>query len=83
MQPRVSIIWLNYSSAKFLGLVLRSLKSLFELDYDNYEVIVVDNGSTDGSFEAIRGFVKRFKPSNIRVKVVRSDRNRGYSGGMN
>jgi len=73
----------QFNSAKFLSLALRSLKSLFELGYDNYEVIVVDNGSTDGSFEAIRGFVERFKPSNIRVKVVRSDRNRGYSGGMN
>jgi len=83
MQPRVSIIWLNYNSAKFMSLALHSLKSLFDLDYDTYEIIIVDNASTDGSFEAIKDFAERFKPSNIRVKVVRSDRNRGYSGGMN
>ena len=83
MQPRVSVVWLNYSSVKSLGLVLGSLKSLFELNYDNHEIIVVDNASTDGSFEAIRDFVERFKPSDVRVRVVRSDRNRGYSGGMN
>jgi glycosyltransferase involved in cell wall biosynthesis len=56
VQPKVSIVWLNYNSAKFLDLALHSLKSLFELGYDNYEVIIVDNGSTDGSFEVIRGF---------------------------
>jgi GT2 family glycosyltransferase len=83
MQPKASIVWLNYNSAKFLGLALRSLRSLFELDYDSYEVIIVDNGSIDGSFEAIKGFAERFKPSSVRVRVVRSDRNRGYSGGMN
>jgi glycosyltransferase involved in cell wall biosynthesis len=52
MRPRVSVVWLNYNSVKSLGLVLGSLKSLFELDYDNHEIIVVDNASTDGSFEA-------------------------------
>jgi GT2 family glycosyltransferase len=83
MRPRVSVVWLNYNSVKSLGLVLGSLKSLFELDYDNHEIIVVDNASTDGSFEAVRDFVERFKPSDVRLRVVRSDRNRGYSGGMN
>jgi GT2 family glycosyltransferase len=56
---------------------------LLDLNYDNYEIIIVDNASTDGSFEAIRDFAERFKPSNVRVRFVRSDRNRGYSGGMN
>jgi len=83
MQPKVSIIWLNYNSARFLSLALRSLKSLFDLDYDNYEIIIVDNASTDGSFEAIKDFAERLKPSSVRVRFVRSDRNRGYSGGMN
>jgi len=83
MLPRISVIWLNYNSAKFLSLALRSLKSLFELGYNNYEIIIVDNASTDGSFEAVKGFVERFKPSGARVRFVRSDRNRGYSGGMN
>jgi glycosyltransferase involved in cell wall biosynthesis len=59
VQPKVSIVWLNYNSAKFLDLALRSLKSLFELGYDNYEVIIVDNGSIGGSFEVIKGFAER------------------------
>ena len=83
MQPKASIVWLNHNSAKFLGLALRSLRSLFELDYDSYEVIIVDNGSIDGSFEAIKVFAERFKPSSVRARFVKSDRNRGYSGGMN
>jgi len=56
MQPKVSIIWLNYNSARFLSLALNSLKSLFDLNYDNYEIIIVDNASSDGSFEAIKKF---------------------------
>jgi glycosyltransferase involved in cell wall biosynthesis len=76
MQLKVSIVWLNYNSAKFLGLVLRSLKSLFDLDYDDYEIIIVDNASTDGSFKAIKDFAERFKPSSVRARFVRSDRNR-------
>jgi glycosyltransferase involved in cell wall biosynthesis len=41
-----------------MDIVLRSLKSILELEYPDYEVIVVDNASNDGSFEKIRDLVR-------------------------
>jgi GT2 family glycosyltransferase len=80
---KATIIWLNYNSSRFINIVFRSLDSVFNIDYDNYEVIVVDNASNDGSFEKIKNYVEKCKHSGIRVKILRSDVNRGYSGGMN
>ncbi|MFB6469720.1 MAG: glycosyltransferase, partial [Vulcanisaeta sp. AZ3] len=80
---KASLIWLNYNSSKFIDLALRSIESVLNLDFDDYELVVVDNASTDGSFEAIKKFVEEKKPSGVRVKFVRSDTNRGYAGGMN
>jgi len=81
--PKVSIIWLNYNSSKFMPIVLRSLESVAELDYpsDKYELIVVDNGSTDGSYEKIKGFLE--KKSSLRKKIIRLTRNLGFAGGNN
>ena len=56
--------------------VLECLESLQKLSYPNYEIIVVDNASTDGTAEAIR---QRFPG----VKLIRSDRNLGVTGGRN
>ena len=39
------------------------MKSVLELGYPDYEVIVVDNASNDGSFERIRDLVKRMVES--------------------
>ncbi|MGC9108589.1 MAG: glycosyltransferase, partial [Infirmifilum sp.] len=63
--------------------MLKSLESLYSIDYDNYEIIIVDNASTDGSSEAIEQYVNKRRPSGISVKIVRSDVNKGYAGGMN
>jgi len=59
--PKVSIIWLNHNSMKILPLVLQSLESIASIDYpsDRYELIVVDNGSTDGSLRRLRSFLRR------------------------
>jgi GT2 family glycosyltransferase len=80
---KASLIWLNYNSRHFIDVALRSIDSVLNLDFDDYEVIIVDNASTDGSFETIRRFVERHKPSHVGVRFVRSDANRGYAGGMN
>ena len=42
MSPKVSIIWLNYNSMRFIEIVKESLLALGDLNYDNYEVIIVD-----------------------------------------
>ncbi len=71
--PKVLIIVLNWNG---LTDTLTCLKSLAGLDYPAYEVLVVDNGSTDSSPAIIR---ERFPA----VMVVENDVNLGYAGGNN
>jgi len=71
--PRVTIIVLNWNG---LADTLECLGSLSRLDYPAYEVIVVDNGSTDGSPAAIR---ERFPD----VELIENGKNRGFTGGNN
>jgi GT2 family glycosyltransferase len=72
--PKVCIVITNYNGKE----VLRNcLSSLFKLtNYPNYKVIVVDNGSTDGSVEFVK---KNFK----KVDVLALDKNYGFSKGNN
>lgn len=60
MSPKVFIIILNWNGWKD---TIECLKSLEKLDYPNYEIIVVDNNSTDNSAEKLREYIN----SNIRV----------------
>jgi GT2 family glycosyltransferase len=81
--PKVSIIWLNYNSSRILPIVLESLESVVGLDYpsDRYELIVVDNGSTDGSFEKVKDFLE--SRSSLKKRIIRLGRNLGFTGGNN
>jgi GT2 family glycosyltransferase len=72
--PRVCIIVLNWNGKELLK---DCLSSLFKLtDYPNYKVIVVDNGSTDGSVE----YVKKNFP---KADVLALDKNYGFPKGNN
>lgn len=81
--PRISVVWLNYNSMRIIDVVLESLKSIADLDYpsDRYELIIIDNGSNDGSFEVIRDFLER--KSGLRRKIIKLERNLGFTGGNN
>ncbi|MCD0174724.1 glycosyltransferase family 2 protein [Deinococcus sp. 14RED07] len=69
--PKVSIIVVNWNGKNFLSDCLGSLK---EQVYKNFELIVVDNGSTDGSQDEIR----ELYPTAILVEL---DSNLGFDEG--
>lgn len=73
MTPLVYIIVLNWNGKAD---TLECLGSLGKLDYPNFEIMVVDNGSTDGSEEAIRSAF----PS---IRFIQTGKNLGYAAGNN
>ena len=74
MKPVVSVIIPTYNRAHLLE---KALKSVFAQTYKDYEVIVVDDGSTDGTADVVAKFgteVRYFTQSN---RGVGAARNRG------
>jgi GT2 family glycosyltransferase len=71
--PLVSIVVLNWNGKDMLKMCLHSLS---HLTYPNYEILVVDNASTDGSPEMVR----RDFPS---AKVIMNEENLGFAAGCN
>ena len=67
--PLVSIIIINYNGKSYLEKCLESIK---KIKYDNLEIIVVDNNSTDGTME----FLVQNYPSIITLKL---DKNYGFA----
>jgi len=78
--PLVSILWVNYNSKRIINVVKKSLKSVKDVNYDNYELIIVDNASTDGSFEIIKSYLNEI---NLKAKLIKNKRNLGFTGGNN
>ncbi|MFZ5915969.1 MAG: glycosyltransferase family 2 protein [Chloroflexota bacterium] len=71
--PLVSVVVPNWNGERLLPLCLASLR---QQTYRPLEVIVVDNGSTDGSLALL---AQRYPE----VRVVALSENRGYAGGVN
>lgn len=70
--PRVSVVVASYNGA---GTLKACLQSLEHLNYPNYEVILVDDGSSDGTQEIAALF-----PT---VRNLRHQRNQGLSAARN
>jgi GT2 family glycosyltransferase len=71
--PQASLVVLNWNGRQWLR---ECISSLLALDYPAYEIILVDNGSTDGSVEFVR---QRFP----QVRLIANEENLGFSKGMN
>lgn len=70
---KVSIIIVNWNGKHHLE---KCLPSLEKITYSNYEVILVDNASSDESVS----FVKSKYPS---IKIIQNDKNYGFAKGNN
>ena len=72
-EPTAYIILLNWHGWQD---TIACLDSLASLDYPNYQVLVVDNGSTDDS-------VTRIAAAHPEIPIIETGHNLGFSGGCN
>jgi GT2 family glycosyltransferase len=73
MMPRVAIVVLNWNGWQD---TLACVASLQALDYPNFHIVLVDNGSTDGSEAHLRGALPM-------VELLQTGANLGFGGGCN
>lgn len=71
-RPKVSIIMPVYNPGKFLVL---SIESVLNQTYSNFEFIIVDDVSTDGSWKILTDYAK----INRKIKLFRNRKNSGIS----
>lgn len=75
--PRVAAIVLNFRLA---GATLRVVEDLRACGFDALDILVVENGSGDGSAERMRAAWGADDP---RIELIAVDENLGYCGGVN
>ena len=75
MKPLVSLLIPVYNSERYL---CQALDSVEKQDYENLEIIILDDGSTDSSFS----IVSEYKERDTRIKVERR-KNEGIGSGRN
>lgn len=73
MEPSVAVVILNWNGRTFLE---RFLPSVLATDYNNLQIIVADNASTDDSVE----FVRKNYPT---VSLILNKENYGFANGYN
>ena len=72
-QPKVAIVILNWNGKRYLE---QFLPSVIATDYPGLEIIIADNGSTDGSIEFVRD-------NHSSLSIIGFRKNHGFAKGYN
>ncbi len=75
IDPEVSVIMSCYNAERF---VREAIESVLAQSYGNFELIVVDDKSTDNSLDVVGGF-----ESEARIRIFTNSQNRGHSYSAN
>lgn len=74
---RISVIIVNYNGK---DLITNCLKSLEDQSFKNFEIIIIDNGSIDGSLNEIKKYLDRSSIAPF-IKLISLNKNAGFGGG--
>lgn len=79
VEPLVSIITPSYNSEKYLDAFFISI---LEQDYEKYEIIFINDGSTDRTENIVYKYKEKFEERNIRFVYLKQE-NGGQAKAMN
>lgn len=79
VEPLVSIITPSYNSEKYLDAFFISI---LEQDYEKYEMIFINDGSTDRTENIVYKYKEKFEERNIRFVYLKQE-NGGQAKAMN
>lgn len=74
--PKVSILIVTYNRAKFIS---KAIESILNQSFQDWEIIVADDASTDNTIEVIR----EWQAKEPKIKYIRSDVNIGIARNSN
>ena len=77
MYPPVSIVIATYNRA---NRIKKCIDTLLCLDYPEYEIIIVDDGSSDNTENILMNYKNKYRN---KIKVVTHEHNRGWAAGKN
>jgi glycosyltransferase involved in cell wall biosynthesis len=77
--PLTSIIILTCNQLEYTK---KCLESILQNTDGPYELIIVDNGSTDGTVEFLESEISK-KGEDVRIKIIKNNANKGFAGGNN
>lgn len=80
--PHVTIIFPNFNGGSE---PIECLSSIYILNYprDHIEIIIIDNGSTDGSLKKIKKQRSKIKNTGMKLKVIENNKNFGFAVAIN
>src|SRR5690348_708419 len=73
--PLVTVIMPTFNQEKFLS---RAINSLLKQTLDNWELIIVNDGSTDNTFHVVQDFLE-----DKRIKYLQNVSNKGLGASIN
>ena len=65
LMKKISIIVPVYNAENYLE---KCLQSVFNQDFDDYEVVIVNDGSTDGSVKVIQKFIRKYNEKIVLIE---------------
>ncbi|MEF1924931.1 glycosyltransferase family 2 protein, partial [Neisseria gonorrhoeae] len=76
MQPLVSVLICAYNAEKYFA---QSLSAVVNQTWRNLDILIVDDGSTDGT----PAIARRFQEQDGRIRIISNPRNLGFIASLN